>query len=152
MVLFHFINYLINRYIPSNWLSCFNRKILPSFTAARARSSNRKQNFFQRLRYWGTFLGHWYNFFCRKSSEMLGFYLFLHISKLLWKEWVAYFFFSANFTLITEKWLWPLEYPFKKNKESACMVSLLIQPTSCYGNVWELMRFYQSIQCCALSL
>ena len=125
MVLLQLINHLINRYIPSNWLSVkrefastvpINRKILPSFTAARAGSSNRKQNFFRRLRHWWNF-STWLVelFFCRKSSKTLGFSLFSHISKLLWTRWVAYWFFSANFTLISEKWLWPLEYPFKNN-------------------------------------
>ena len=34
---------------------CFNRKILASSTAARAGSSNRKQNFFRKLRHWWNF-------------------------------------------------------------------------------------------------
>ena len=53
------INYVVNTYAPSVAPVCFNRKILLSFPAAhrrsppaaRAGSSNRKQNVFRRLRH-----------------------------------------------------------------------------------------------------
>ena len=32
--------------------------------------------------------------------------------KYFWTKWVANFFLLANFMLISEKWLWSLEYPF----------------------------------------
>ena len=123
MVLLQLINHSINRYIPANWLS-----------AKREFASTEK--FFQvspPLARWPPLeleaqtgskifsddYVHWWNFstslvelFCRKSSETLGFYLFSYISKPLWTEWVAYLFFAANFTLISEEWLWPLEYLF----------------------------------------
>ena len=97
---------------------CFNRKILPSFTAVRARSSNRKQIFFRRLRRWWNFSTSLVELFLSEIFGNARFYLFSNISKLLWIEWVAYLFFSANFTLISEKWLWSLEYPFNYRNKS----------------------------------
>ena len=38
---------------------------------------------------------------------------FSRVSRHFWTKWVTRSFFSANFALISEKWLWPLEYPFK---------------------------------------
>ena len=53
-------------------------------------------------------------FFSPKSLVTFGFcFLFSHISKHLWTKEVVISFFSANFTLIFERWLCPLEYPFK---------------------------------------
>ena len=64
MVLLQLINHLINRYIPSNWLSAKRGfastekffQVLPPLTAARAEELKPKQSFFRRLR-------HWWNFF-----------------------------------------------------------------------------------------
>ena len=118
MVLLQLINHLINRYISSKWLSAerefastenFFQVSPPLELEAQTGSKIFSEDYFTG----GTFVGHWHNFFCRKSSETLGFSLFSHISKLLWTEWVAYLFLSANFALISEKRLWPLEYPFK---------------------------------------
>ena len=92
---------------------CFKRKVLPSFTAAWARSSNRKQNFFRRLRHWWNFSTSLVELFVSEIFGNARFLLIFANFKLLWTEWVAYLYFSANFTLISEKWLWPLEYPFK---------------------------------------
>ena len=40
---------------------------------------------------------------------------FSRVSKHFWTKWVANSFFSANFMLIYEKWLWPLEYMYPFN-------------------------------------
>ena len=59
----------------------FNRKILPSFTAARARSSNRKQNFNEDDVTGGTFLRLGRTFFVgniRKRSVFTHFRTFLN--------------------------------------------------------------------------
>ena len=39
---------------------------------------------------------------------------FSRVSKHFWTKWVTNSFSSANFALISEKWLWPLEYPFNR--------------------------------------
>ena len=41
---------------------------------------------------------------------------FSHISKHFWTKWKTNLFSSANFVLISEKWLWPLEYPFQTHQ------------------------------------
>ena len=68
----------------------------------------------------------------------------MHISKLLWAEWVAYLFFSANFTLISEKWLWPLEYPFNYPPRGA-LIRLIFEQFSLFKSnikVYFLFHFY----------
>ena len=49
-----------------------------------------------------------------KTSFKTTFCSFSHVSEHFWTKWVTNSFSSANFALISEKWLWPLEYPFKK--------------------------------------
>ena len=48
---------------------------------------------------------------------------FSHNSKHFWTKWVTNSFFSANFALISKKWLWPLEYPFKCRNSTAFQCS-----------------------------
>ena len=49
-----------------------------------------------------------------KDSLKTPFCSFSCDSKHFWTKWVTNSFFSANFALISEKWLWSLEYPFKQ--------------------------------------
>ena len=48
-----------------------------------------------------------------KDSFKTTFCSFSCVCKHFWTKWVTNSFSSANFALIPEKWLWPLEYPFK---------------------------------------
>ena len=50
---------------------------------------------------------------CFQSSFKTTFCSFSRVSKHFLAKWVTNSFSSANFVLISEKWLWPLEYPFK---------------------------------------
>ena len=87
--------------------------------------------------------------FCRKSSEMFGFYRFSHISKRLWIKWVTNLFFWANFTLIFEKWLWLLRYCawsrgqpiiFLKNEENQLRKFCFTEKENAPAKFWVWLR------------
>ena len=91
-----------------------NFLLLASFSGSWKQKGTRCSNSFLCTAVVGGFYINGITFFSPKSLETFGFcFLFSHISKHLWTKEVVISFFSANFTLISERWLCPLEYPFK---------------------------------------
>ena len=120
MVLLQLINHLINRYITSSWLSttrefASTEKFFQVSPPLELEAQTGSKIFPKITWLVELFYVTGRTFFVGNSRNRSGFPYFRTLSKLFWTEWVAYLFFSANFTLISEKWLWPLEYPFKKN-------------------------------------